>query len=186
MKFLAGLLCGVRRCRRADKRKRRIRELLPDSKIFRRNCEPPEREHVSARFGHAPRLLRYDLIDDQSFSPLKPATGIGGGAGIPGLLSALSALPLARIFNSKASSCRANVASASLRLFNSSARASSRRSPVSVACGSVRVMSIDGARQDPPAGTGGEIHTTLFTNTGRWHPFCVCGGICVSSPNLLE
>src|SRR5260370_38059807 len=137
MKFLAGLLCGVRRCRRADERKRRIRELLPDSKIFRRNCEPPEREHVSARFGHAPRLLPYDLIDDQSFSPLKPATGIGGGAGISGPLSALSALPLARPFNLKASSYRANLASDSLKLFNSSARSSPPPSPPSFACGSV-------------------------------------------------
>src|SRR5260370_40863444 len=108
MKFLAGLLCGVRRCRRADERKRRIRELLPDSKIFRRNCEPPEREHVSSRFGHAPRLLLYDLIDGQAFSPLKPSTGIDGGAGIPGLLSALSALRLALIFSSPAPSAAAD------------------------------------------------------------------------------
>src|SRR5260370_1223704 len=184
MKFLAGWLSGVRGCSLMDARNRRIRDVLPDSKIFRRNCEPPEREHVSARFGHAPRLLPYDLIDDQSFSPLKPATGIGGGAGIPGLLSALSALPLARIFNSKASSCRANVASASLRLFNSSARTSSRRSPVSVACGSVRVMSIDGARQYPPAGTGGDIHTTISTNGDRYRRFCAGDGFCVLRRNL--
>src|SRR5882672_10098668 len=48
---------------RPDQRKRRVRKLLPDSKICRRNREPPEPEHVSARFGHSPDLLPCDLLD---------------------------------------------------------------------------------------------------------------------------
>jgi competence protein ComEC len=46
-----------------------IRELLPDCKVFRRNREPTEREHVSARFGHVPGLLPSDLIDHRSVFP---------------------------------------------------------------------------------------------------------------------
>jgi hypothetical protein len=65
----AKLASGVRRRRRPDQRKRRIRELLPDRQIFRRNREPPEPEHVSARLGHSARLLPCDFID-QSFFPL--------------------------------------------------------------------------------------------------------------------
>jgi len=49
--------------RRPDQRKRRARKLLPDSKIFRSNREPPEPEHVSARFGHSPDLSPCDLLD---------------------------------------------------------------------------------------------------------------------------
>src|SRR6267154_2560069 len=49
--------------RRPDQRKRRVRKLLPDSKIFRSNREPPESEHVSARFGHSPDLSPCDLLD---------------------------------------------------------------------------------------------------------------------------
>src|SRR6266852_5987572 len=49
--------------RRPDQRKRRVRKLLPDSKIFRCNREPPEPEHVSARFGHSPDLSPCDLLD---------------------------------------------------------------------------------------------------------------------------
>src|SRR6266700_1697200 len=49
--------------RRPDQRKRRVRKLLPDSNIFRRNREPPEPEHVSARFGYSPDLSPCDLLD---------------------------------------------------------------------------------------------------------------------------
>src|SRR6266576_3310574 len=49
--------------RRPDQRKRRVRKLLPDSKIFRRNGEPPEPEHVSARLGYSPDLLPCDPLD---------------------------------------------------------------------------------------------------------------------------
>ena len=62
------LFAGVRRRRRPDQRKRRIRELLPDRQIFRGNREPTEPEHVSARFGHSAGLLPCDFID-QSFFP---------------------------------------------------------------------------------------------------------------------
>src|SRR6266849_3695292 len=55
------------RCR-PDQRKRRIRELLPDRQIFRRNREPPEPEHVPARLGHSAHLLPSDFIDQSSFS----------------------------------------------------------------------------------------------------------------------
>ena len=41
--------------------------------LFRRNCEPPKGEHVSARFGHSSDLWPGDLVDRQStpfaFSP---------------------------------------------------------------------------------------------------------------------
>src|SRR6266704_1336733 len=61
----------------------------------------------------------------------------------------LCATLLVRI--SKASSCKANVASASFRLLSSSARASSRWSPVGVACGSLRAISMM-VLDMPPAG----------------------------------
>jgi hypothetical protein len=70
MKFFAGFFFGVRRCRGFDQREGRIRELLPDREILRRNREPSECEHVSARFGHTSGLLPRDFIDDQSFCPL--------------------------------------------------------------------------------------------------------------------
>src|SRR5450631_2209996 len=68
------LVSGVRR-RRPDQRKRGIRELLPDRQIFRRNREPPEPEHVSARLGHSARLLPCDFID-QSFFPSEIRNGV--------------------------------------------------------------------------------------------------------------
>jgi hypothetical protein len=75
----AKFLPSVRRCRRIDECKRRIRELFPDSKIFRGNGEPPEREHVSARFGHPSDFLPCDFVDRQSLPlgerspPVRPA-----------------------------------------------------------------------------------------------------------------
>jgi hypothetical protein len=81
-------LPGIRRRRRLDERKRRIRELLPDSKVLRRNREPTECEHVSARFGHVSRFLPSDLIDHRSFFPsqgcnriTRPSGGSRLGAG---------------------------------------------------------------------------------------------------------
>jgi len=67
-KFLA----GIRRCCRLNQRKRRVREPLPDRKVFRRNREPTECEHVPARFGHVSRLLPSDLIDHRSVFPSEP------------------------------------------------------------------------------------------------------------------
>jgi hypothetical protein len=82
MKFLS----GFRRDRRFDEHKRRIRELIPDSKIFRRNSEPSESEHVSARFGHQSHLLPGNFIDHQSLVPLlKPPTAICRRDGDPRL-----------------------------------------------------------------------------------------------------
>src|ERR1700758_3100590 len=57
------------RCRRFDQRKCRVREFLPDSKIIRRNREPPEPEHVTSGFGYVSDLLPGDFIDRQSFCP---------------------------------------------------------------------------------------------------------------------
>jgi hypothetical protein len=62
----------VRRRRRLDERKRHVWKLLPDRKIFRRDSEPSEPEHVSARFGQSSGLCPGDLIDGQSF-PLPPS-----------------------------------------------------------------------------------------------------------------
>jgi hypothetical protein len=64
----------VRRRRRHDERKRRVWKLLPDSKIFRRDSEPPKSEHVSTRFSHSSDLCPGDLVGGQSspfptFSP---------------------------------------------------------------------------------------------------------------------
>jgi hypothetical protein len=56
--------------RRLDERKRRVWKLLPNRKIFRRDSEPSESEHVSARFGQSSDLCPGDLIDGQSF-PLR-------------------------------------------------------------------------------------------------------------------
>src|ERR1700722_1985461 len=70
-KFLSSVYRCVCRCccRGFDERKHRIRELLPDSKIIRRNREPPESEHVTSRLGHVSHLLPGDFIDRQSFCP---------------------------------------------------------------------------------------------------------------------
>src|SRR5229473_4918872 len=57
----------VGRRRHFDERKGSVRELLPDGQIFRRHGEPPEPEHVPARFGHASGLLPCDLVGDQRF-----------------------------------------------------------------------------------------------------------------------
>ena len=65
----AKFLSGTGLCPGFDERKCRVRELLPDSKVFRGHCEPAECEHVSARFGHSARLLPCDFIDHQSFLP---------------------------------------------------------------------------------------------------------------------
>jgi hypothetical protein len=62
----------VRRRRRRNERKGRVWKLLPDRKIFRRDSEPSESQHVSARFSHSPGLCPGDLIDGQSF-PLPPS-----------------------------------------------------------------------------------------------------------------
>src|SRR5206468_2350815 len=64
-KFLAGIRC----CCRLNERKGRIRELLPDRKVFCRNRQPTECEHVSARFGHVSCFLPSDLIDHRSVFP---------------------------------------------------------------------------------------------------------------------
>ena len=57
-KFLYRFVSGFRRRRRrrAVECEGCIRMFLPDGKIFRRNCEPRECEHVSARFGHSSDL----------------------------------------------------------------------------------------------------------------------------------
>jgi hypothetical protein len=59
----------VRRRRRHDERKCRVWKLLPDSKIFRRDSEPPKSEHISTRFSHSSDLCPGDLVDGQSFPP---------------------------------------------------------------------------------------------------------------------
>src|ERR1700731_3301840 len=125
MKFLAIFLFGfdVRHLRRFDQRKRRIRELLPDGEVFRRNGEPPEGEHVAARLGYPPDLPPCEFIDDQSRLPSEGCNGVGPRAKVFGFVPPPSSPSLIR--NSKASSCNANVANASFRLFSSSARAAS-------------------------------------------------------------
>src|SRR3984893_17029669 len=55
--------------RRPDERKHCSRILLPDGEIFRRDCEPSERERVSARFGYLADLGPRDFVDGQ-FSSL--------------------------------------------------------------------------------------------------------------------
>lgn len=57
---------SFRRRRRAVECEGCIRMFLPDGKIFRRNCEPPECERVSARFGHSSGLWPGDFVDGQS------------------------------------------------------------------------------------------------------------------------
>src|SRR4030088_923828 len=110
MEFFAGFFFGVRRCRGFDQREGRIRELLPDREILRRNREPSECEHVSARFGHASGLLPRDFIDHQSFCPLwspslepksggqvwGPSPASGDRTSISRLMPALSSPPLVR------------------------------------------------------------------------------------------
>jgi hypothetical protein len=157
-------LCRVRVCRchgrRFDERKHRIRELLPDSKIIRRNREPPEPEHVTARLGYVSHLLPGDFIDRQSFCPSegrKQPLSLRG-TGFPGLLIMRSPLCV-RI--SKASSCKTNVASASLRLFSSSIRASSLGFMASFACGLRRAWSIDGTRCRPAGRNQRGVHATF-------------------------
>src|ERR1035437_7218471 len=66
-KLLSRFVSGFRRRRRAIERERGIRKLLPDGKIFGRNCEPAKFEHVSARFGHSSGLLPSDFTDAHSF-----------------------------------------------------------------------------------------------------------------------
>ena len=66
LKFFSADVC---RRRRHDERKRRVWKLLPDSKIFRRDSEPPKSENVSTRFSHSSDLCPGDLVDGQS-SPL--------------------------------------------------------------------------------------------------------------------
>src|SRR3984893_5679277 len=55
--FFFGFLSGP------DKRERRVRKLPPDRQIIRCNNKRAEREHVSARLGHAPGFLPCDLLD---------------------------------------------------------------------------------------------------------------------------
>jgi hypothetical protein len=62
MKFISGLGRGD-----LDERERRVRVLLPDREIFRRDGEPAEPEHIAARFGHASGLLPCDFIGDHRF-----------------------------------------------------------------------------------------------------------------------
>jgi hypothetical protein len=71
MKLLAGFLFGLafRHLGRFDQRKGRIRELLPDGEVFRRNGKPAECEHVAARLGYLSDLPPSEFIDDQSIRP---------------------------------------------------------------------------------------------------------------------
>jgi hypothetical protein len=57
----------VRRRRRRDERKRCVWKLLPDRKIFRRDSEPSESEHVSARFGQSSDLCQVILLTANHF-----------------------------------------------------------------------------------------------------------------------
>jgi hypothetical protein len=79
MKFL----CIICRGRLLDQRKHRIRELLPDRKIIRRNREPSESEHVTSGLGDMSHLLPCDFIDHQSIVLPAPATAIGPRHGLP-------------------------------------------------------------------------------------------------------
>jgi hypothetical protein len=69
----------VRRRRRRNERKRRVWKLLPDRKIFRRDSEPSESEHVSARFSHSSGLCPCDLIDGGQSFPLRRQLRFVGG-----------------------------------------------------------------------------------------------------------
>jgi hypothetical protein len=67
MKFLGHVCCHDRICdwdrRCFDECENRIRELLPDSQIVRRNREPPEPEHVTSRLGYVSHLLPGNFVD---------------------------------------------------------------------------------------------------------------------------
>ena len=71
VKFLRRVRIYWGRCRRFDERKQGIRELLPDSKIIRRNREPPEPEQVTSRLGYVSDLVPSDLIERQSSRPFE-------------------------------------------------------------------------------------------------------------------
>jgi len=158
MKFLfSGDLLGAVRRRRGGLHQRecRVGKLLPDRKVFRRNGEPAEGEHVPARLGHASHLLPTDPID-QLFLPLGPATPSGRATAVRGSMPAASKPSRAR--NSKASSCKAKVARASFKLSSSSARASCLGSMMNFA---------RGPANSPPALTGGAIQTANSINGSR-------------------
>jgi hypothetical protein len=53
------------RWRGFDKREYRIRELLPNGKVRRRDREPSESEQVSARLGYVSHLLPTNFGDPQ-------------------------------------------------------------------------------------------------------------------------
>src|ERR1700761_7530444 len=69
MKFLCRVRVGRYHWRSFDQCKCRVRELLPDRQIIRRNREPPEPEYVPSRLGYMSHLLPGDFIDRHSFCP---------------------------------------------------------------------------------------------------------------------
>src|SRR5579872_594187 len=105
-----------------DQRKQRIRELLPDREVLRRDGEPAEPEHVTARFGHVPHLQPCDFIDGQSRDPSESYPLRAHGRSRAAQLRARAGPTVSNtscVRTSKASSCNANVASAIFRRANS-------------------------------------------------------------------
>src|SRR5580692_8272416 len=124
------LVClGVGRrvwCRRPHEGERGVRILRPDREIARRDGQPSETEHVSARLSDVSGLLpgnfTDDLIDGQFYlpclSPLRASWPNASSADCP----IEDSTPCARTSN--VSSCNAKVASASFNRVNSLTRGS--------------------------------------------------------------
>jgi len=103
--------------------------LFPDGEIVCGYGKPAKSEHIAARLGHMPHLLPSDLIDHRSGHPSGGPRSLRC-AGPPltagfSVTGSSTASKTSCVRSSKASSCNANVASASFRWPSSSVRRSS-------------------------------------------------------------
>ena len=133
-------------CRRFDQRKRRVRELLPDGKIFRRNREPPNL-NMYRPGSVTPRLAAMILLTANHYFPFS-------------ILSAGGQLCRQRIRSSKARRCKANVASAT------DCSLSGPRSRAIPGAGM--------PMRRPPARAGGDFDANISSGGDRRGPDCAC------------
>jgi|GraSoiStandDraft_5_1057265.scaffolds.fasta_scaffold69844_2 hypothetical protein len=124
MKLVIGVIaCGGVGGRGLDQREDRVRELVQNGQVGRRNREPSEPKHVSARFSYVTDLLPTELGDPQSRFPSAHGHGSGERTRTPAIRPLVNRARLIRISN--ASSCIAKVANATFRLSSSRIRACS-------------------------------------------------------------
>jgi len=103
--------------------------LFPDGEVVCGDGKPAKSEHIAARLGHMPHLLPSDFVDHQSGHPSGGPRSLRC-AGPPltvgfSVTGSSTASKTSCVRSSKASSCNANVASASFRWPSSSMRRSS-------------------------------------------------------------